>query len=73
MEDPPCCELFTPEELSRHWAIEDVLKAYREELKWQEENSRAKKLFKLDDYSAPFITARMQHEFAEWCPVRHSL
>ncbi len=61
-------DLFTPAEYTRLWAIQDVIKDYQDELNWAEKNQKAPR-FKLD-YSAPFITARMQREFDEWCPVR---
>ncbi len=65
---PPQAKLFTAKELSRAWAIEDVLKAYRKEINWAIKNKEAPR-FSLD-ISRPFITARMQREFEEWCPVR---
>ncbi len=67
-EPPPPAPLFTPEEYTRLWAIEDVLKAYQEEISWAIKNKAAPR-FSLD-ISRPFITARMQREFEEWCPVR---
>ncbi len=60
--------MYTDAEMERNFAIADVLRDYRAELKWIDNNEKTKDTFKLDP-SARFITAREKRDFDAWCPV----
>jgi len=62
-------KLFTTDEMTREFAITDVIKAYNEEINWWLENQLASKKMRLEDPSKAFITAREKRDFHEIYPV----
>ena len=64
--------LFTKEELSREFAIMQVVRDYNDEINWWRENEATRSKMLFVDPSKAFISAKQKRDFAACYPVRLS-